>query len=139
MTGHFRGIDRIYPNLIKENRRISTCNRLDFANARISTDYVQKSPRSLLIHHHSTTAGRQMVIRIRETRIVCLCTRPLIDLQLVSRHVFLPPPSLHLSSPSAPSSSCCSICVWATDGTPTMKLVFGDSCGFTATMYGHGV
>ena len=28
-TGHFRGIYRIYLNLIKENRRMSTCNRLD--------------------------------------------------------------------------------------------------------------
>ena len=26
---HFRGIYRIYPNLIKENQRMSTCNRLD--------------------------------------------------------------------------------------------------------------
>ena len=59
MTGHFRGIDRIYPNLIKENRRISTCNRLDFANARISTDYVQKSPRSLI----ATTKGVTQIIK----------------------------------------------------------------------------
>ena len=29
ITDHFRGIYRIYPNIIKENRRISTCNRLD--------------------------------------------------------------------------------------------------------------
>ena len=26
---HLRGIYRIYPNLIKENRRMRTCNRLD--------------------------------------------------------------------------------------------------------------
>ena len=26
---HFRGIHRIYPNPIKENRRMSTCNWLD--------------------------------------------------------------------------------------------------------------
>ena len=26
----FRGIYRIYPNLVKENRRMSTCNQLDF-------------------------------------------------------------------------------------------------------------
>ena len=26
---HFRGIHRINPNLLKENRRMSTCNRLD--------------------------------------------------------------------------------------------------------------
>jgi hypothetical protein len=30
ITDHFRGIYRVYyPNLIKENRRMSTCNRLD--------------------------------------------------------------------------------------------------------------
>ena len=29
ITDHFRGIYRIYPNLTKENRRMSTCNRLD--------------------------------------------------------------------------------------------------------------
>jgi hypothetical protein len=29
ITDHFRGIYRIYPNVIKENRRMSTCNRLD--------------------------------------------------------------------------------------------------------------
>ena len=29
ITDHFRGIYRIYPNLIKDNWRISTCNRLD--------------------------------------------------------------------------------------------------------------
>ena len=26
---HFRGIYRIYPNFIQENRRMSTCNRFD--------------------------------------------------------------------------------------------------------------
>ena len=29
ITDHFRGIYRIYPNLIKENRRMSTYNRFD--------------------------------------------------------------------------------------------------------------
>ena len=29
ITDHFRGIYKTYPNLIKENRRMSTCNRLD--------------------------------------------------------------------------------------------------------------
>ena len=29
ITHHFRGIYRIYPNFMKENRRMSTCNRLD--------------------------------------------------------------------------------------------------------------
>ena len=28
ISDHFRGIYRIYPNPIKENRRMSTCNRL---------------------------------------------------------------------------------------------------------------
>jgi hypothetical protein len=49
ITDHFRGIYRIYPNFIKENRRMSTCKPVGLANARmISTDYAQKSPRSLL-------------------------------------------------------------------------------------------
>jgi hypothetical protein len=29
MTNHFRGIYRIYPNVIKKNRRMSTCNQMD--------------------------------------------------------------------------------------------------------------
>ena len=29
ITDHFRGIHRIYPNSVKENRRMSACNRLD--------------------------------------------------------------------------------------------------------------
>ena len=29
ITNHFRGICRIYPTLIKENRRMSTCNLSD--------------------------------------------------------------------------------------------------------------
>ena len=29
ITDHFRGIYRIYSNLVKENRRMPTCNRLD--------------------------------------------------------------------------------------------------------------
>ena len=29
ITDHFREIHKIYPNLIKENLRMSTCNRLD--------------------------------------------------------------------------------------------------------------
>jgi hypothetical protein len=49
-TDHFRGIYRIHPNLIKKNRRMSTCNhRLDMQiNTRISTDYAQKSLLSLI-------------------------------------------------------------------------------------------
>jgi hypothetical protein len=42
-------IYRIYPNFVKENRRMSTSNRLDLQNTRISTDgYAQKSPRTVL-------------------------------------------------------------------------------------------
>ena len=48
ITDQFRGIYRIYPNLIKENQRMSTCNPVGLANTRISTGYAQKSPRSLL-------------------------------------------------------------------------------------------
>ena len=29
ITNHFRGICRVYPNFIKQNRRMSTCSRLD--------------------------------------------------------------------------------------------------------------
>ena len=29
ITNHFKGIYRIYPNLIKENQKLSTCNWLD--------------------------------------------------------------------------------------------------------------
>ena len=29
ITDHFRGIYSVYPNLIKKNRRMPTCNRLD--------------------------------------------------------------------------------------------------------------
>ena len=29
ITDHFRGSHRIFPNLIKENRRMSTCSQLD--------------------------------------------------------------------------------------------------------------
>ena len=28
-TNHLRGVYTIYPNVMKENRRMSTCNRLD--------------------------------------------------------------------------------------------------------------
>ena len=49
ITEHFRGIHRIYRNLMKENRRMSTCNQLvGLANTRIWTCYAQKSPRSLV-------------------------------------------------------------------------------------------
>ena len=45
ITDHFRGISRIYPNLIKENRRMSTCNRLDLhtLGSQPTGYYAQKS------------------------------------------------------------------------------------------------
>ena len=45
ITHHFREIYTICPNLMKENRGMSTCNRLDLQTLKISTDYAQKSPR----------------------------------------------------------------------------------------------
>ena len=44
ITNHFRGIHRIYPNLIKENQHVT----IGFGNTRISTGYAQKSARSLV-------------------------------------------------------------------------------------------
>ena len=48
ITDKFRGIYGIYPNLLKENRRMSTCNRLDLQT--LGSQPVmpnQKSPQSL--------------------------------------------------------------------------------------------
>ena len=42
ITDHLRGIYRIYPNLMKENRGMSTCNRVGLANTRISTGLCPK-------------------------------------------------------------------------------------------------
>ena len=45
-TGHVREIyKRIYLNLIKQH--LSTCKPVGLANTRISTNYAQKSPRTL--------------------------------------------------------------------------------------------
>ena len=52
-TDHFRGIYRIYLNLITDNRRMSTCKPVGLVSARISTGYAQESPRSLN-HSHSS-------------------------------------------------------------------------------------
>ena len=41
----------MYPDLIKENWKISTCNWLDLQTLGISTGYVQKSLRSLIFRH----------------------------------------------------------------------------------------
>ena len=49
ITDHFRGIYRIYPNLIKEDRRMSTCNQLDLQTLGSQLIIMpKKSPRSLL-------------------------------------------------------------------------------------------
>ena len=48
ITHHFRGIYGIYPKLIKENQRMSTCDRLDLQT--IGSQPImpaQKSPQSL--------------------------------------------------------------------------------------------
>ena len=37
ITDHFEGIHKIDPNLVTENRRMSTCNWLDFQTLGIST------------------------------------------------------------------------------------------------------
>jgi hypothetical protein len=55
-TDHFRGIYRIYPNLIKENRRMSTCHRLDLQTLRISTDYARNLP------DHSVRLGNTEIL-----------------------------------------------------------------------------
>ena len=47
ITDHFRGIYGICPNLIKGNRRMSTCNRLDLQTLGSQPIYAQKSPQSL--------------------------------------------------------------------------------------------
>ena len=47
ITNHFRGIYRIYPNLIQENRRMPTYNRLDLQTLGSQTVMPKKSPRSL--------------------------------------------------------------------------------------------
>ena len=49
ITDHSRGIyRRLYLNLKKEHRRMSTCNRLDFPNTNISTGY--RLPKNLPDH-----------------------------------------------------------------------------------------
>jgi hypothetical protein len=52
ITNHFRGMHRICPNLMKENRRMSTCNRLDLQTLGSQPIIcAQKYPRSLLQIH----------------------------------------------------------------------------------------
>ena len=47
-TDHLRGIYRIYPNLTKENRRISTCDRLDLQ----TLGFQPVMPKNLYDHWH---------------------------------------------------------------------------------------
>ena len=54
ITDHFRGICRIYLTWIKQNRKMSTCNRLDFRITRILTDYARKLPWALFLVPHLT-------------------------------------------------------------------------------------
>ena len=49
ITGRFRGIYRMYPNLMKENRRMLTCNRFGLANTWISTSCTLKSSQLMCI------------------------------------------------------------------------------------------
>ena len=39
ITDRFRMFYKIYLNLMKQNRKMSTCNSVGLANTRISTDY----------------------------------------------------------------------------------------------------
>ena len=55
ITDHFRGIYTIYPNLIKEHRRMSTCDQLDLQTLGSQPImHAQKSPRSLLCSFEAT-------------------------------------------------------------------------------------
>ena len=48
ITDHFRGISRTFPNLIKENRRMSKSNRLDLQTLGSQPVMPKKNPRSLI-------------------------------------------------------------------------------------------
>ena len=52
-TDHFKGIYRIYPNLIKENRKMSTCHRLDLQILRSQL----VMPKNLPAHYHTLRAA----------------------------------------------------------------------------------
>ena len=47
ITDHYRGIYRIYPNLIKQNRRMSTCKWMDLQTLGSRPVNAQQFPRSL--------------------------------------------------------------------------------------------
>ena len=47
ITNHLRGIYGIYPNLVKENRRMSTCNQLDSQTLGSQPVMPKNLPRSL--------------------------------------------------------------------------------------------
>ena len=48
ITGHFRGIYKLYPNLIKGKPEDGNMSPVGLANTRTSTGHAQKSPRSLI-------------------------------------------------------------------------------------------
>jgi hypothetical protein len=48
ITDHFRGIYRIYPNFLKENWRMSTCNRLDLQT--LGSQPIKLMPKNLPDH-----------------------------------------------------------------------------------------
>ena len=59
-TDHFRGICRIYPNLVKENRRMSTCKRLDLQTLG-SQPVMQKNCSDHCSTYHTTHWPREDV------------------------------------------------------------------------------
>ena len=103
ITDHFRGICRIFPNSIKENLRMLTCNRLDFANTRISNGYAQKSPWSLVQRCPDLVEGCSTLVWLGWTKNH---TRTLVDEGLTDdSHTFMllygkmppaPPPKMSI-------------------------------------------
>ena len=79
ITDRFNRIYRIHPKLVKENRRMWTCNRSDLHNTRISTSYdAQKSPRSLVGSILGNPMCRDKIERESGTisgmlQIICSC------------------------------------------------------------------
>ena len=47
-TGHLWGMYGIYLKSVKTNRKITPCNRLGLENTRISADYAQKPPQTMV-------------------------------------------------------------------------------------------
>ena len=55
-----RGIYEIRLKLVKKNGKLTTCNRLGFGNTRISTNYAQKSPRTLFRREGELTKAEEI-------------------------------------------------------------------------------